>query len=71
MWKRKSLFIICAVTMVKPEKRREADPQVVINLWTAVYYIKQQKQIPNIERVVRYMVREYGMSKQDCQNQLG
>ena len=59
-----------SVAMVKPVKRRQADPQVVINLWTAVSYIKQQKQIPNIERVVRYMEREHGLKKTECDRQL-
>ncbi|KAK2154053.1 hypothetical protein LSH36_278g03018 [Paralvinella palmiformis] len=48
--------------MVCPVRRRKALPSTVINLCTGIRYIRQQKQIPNIERISRYMQREHSVS---------
>ena len=56
--------------MVRAVKRRCADPQIVLQLWNAVQYIRQQKQIPNAERIGRYMLREHEVSVSHTDKQL-
>lgn len=51
-------------------KRRQACPQTVLHLWDAIAYIKQQKQIPNFERLSAYMKRVYNLSPTDLERQL-
>ncbi|GFR14163.1 zinc finger MYND domain-containing protein 11 [Trichonephila clavata] len=51
-------------------KRREACPQTVIHLWDAIAYIKQQKQIPNFDRLAAYMKRVYLLNATEVQEQL-
>ena len=43
--------------MVGPVQRRKSSPAVVQQLWAGIQLIRSQKQIPNIERLVRYMTR--------------
>eukprot|EP00058_Branchiostoma_floridae_P009621 XP_002595109.1 hypothetical protein BRAFLDRAFT_60138 [Branchiostoma floridae] len=57
--------------MVRPVKRRSADPQVVKQLWNAIGHIREQKQIANIERITKYMGREYEISNRETVKQLG
>ncbi|KAF8797288.1 Zinc finger MYND domain-containing protein 11 [Argiope bruennichi] len=51
-------------------KRRQACPQTVLHLWDAIAYIKQQKQIPNFERLSAYMKRVYNLNPSDLERQL-
>ena len=51
--------------MVHLVKMREAEPVVVQKLWLAILYIRAQKQIPNNERVNRFMMREHEMSEEE------
>ena len=45
--------------MVQLVSHRRTDPQIVRKLWDAIAYIRQQKQISNIERIQRYLSREH------------
>lgn len=56
--------------MVRPVKRRQAPAKVVTQLLTSISLIRQQKQIPNLDRISRYMNREYNMSNAECRRQL-
>ncbi|GIY48939.1 zinc finger MYND domain-containing protein 11 [Caerostris darwini] len=51
-------------------KRRQACPQTVLHLWDAIAYIRQQKQIPNFERLSAYMKRVYSLNPPDVERQL-
>jgi hypothetical protein len=51
-------------------KRRLAPPKVVVQLWEAVNLVRQQKQIPNIERLAKYVGREYGMKPAELDEHL-
>ena len=48
--------------MVRPTRRRQADAATVLRLWRAVDYIRSQKQIPNQERLGRYMNRNHDIT---------
>ncbi|XP_048754240.1 zinc finger MYND domain-containing protein 11-like isoform X1 [Ostrea edulis] len=48
--------------MVRPVKRRNSSVMYTKYLIEAIKYIRYQKQIPNIERISRYMNREYGLA---------
>lgn len=56
--------------MVHPVKQRQATVVQTKQLLEAVSYIRQQKQIPNVDRICRYMQREYKISYAECQRQL-
>ncbi|XP_025096070.1 zinc finger MYND domain-containing protein 11-like isoform X1 [Pomacea canaliculata] len=56
--------------MVRPEKRRQAPVAIARKLLEAVSYIRQQKQIPNLERITKYMQRVYDMGANECRRQL-
>ncbi|KAL3832661.1 hypothetical protein ACJMK2_024284 [Sinanodonta woodiana] len=56
--------------MVQATKRRQANVQRVQQLQTAISYIRQQKQISNLERLIKYMHREHGIGKADTERQL-
>lgn len=47
--------------MVVLKCKRRADPVIVQQLWTGISYIRQQKQIPNTERLTKYMQRVHNM----------
>ena len=49
--------------MVGPIERRRASPALVQQLWAAVNAIRGQKQIPNQERIVRYVIRNQELAK--------
>ncbi len=51
-------------------KRRQGCPQTVLHLWDAIAYIRQQKQIPNFERLSAYMKRVYNLNPPDLERQL-
>ena len=51
--------------MVQPVKMRQSDPVVVQKLWSAILFIRAQKQIPNNERVLRYMTREHDLNEDE------
>ncbi|XP_054712377.1 zinc finger MYND domain-containing protein 11-like [Uloborus diversus] len=50
--------------------RRISCPQTVLHLWDAIAYIRQQKQIPNRERLQVYMRRVYNLEPADFSKQL-
>ena len=56
--------------MVRPQKRRLANPQTVQIIGAAISYIKQQKQIPNLDRICKYMKRETEMRTSEVDLQL-
>ena len=58
--------------MVRPEPlvRRQADPQIVQKLWTSIASIRAQKQVANLERLVRHMQREYNLAVEEVEKQL-
>ncbi len=56
--------------MTERVQRRQTTPNTAIRLWTAIAYIRQQKQIPNQERVERYMQREHELTVEETKNQL-
>ncbi|XP_022257938.1 zinc finger MYND domain-containing protein 11-like [Limulus polyphemus] len=55
---------------MKVMKRRLACPQTVQHIWDAVEYIRQQKQIPNFNRISSYMSRKYNLKGSDLERQL-
>ena len=56
--------------MVKPEVRRQNDILITQKIWSAITVIRQQKQIPNLERISRHLEREYGMKEEDIAHYL-
>ncbi|CAH1788122.1 unnamed protein product [Owenia fusiformis] len=56
--------------MVRPIRRRWCQPPIAEKFWKAIIYIRQQKQIPNNERICRYMMREHEMTKSECETEL-
>ena len=51
-------------------KRRIASTETIHHLWDAIVYVRQQKQIPNFERISNYMRRRHNLLHSDLQNQL-
>lgn len=51
-------------------KRRQGCPQTALHLWDAIAYIRQQKQIPNFDRLSAYMKRVYNLNPPDLERQL-
>lgn len=56
--------------MVRPVKRRNSSVAYTKYLIEAIKYIRHQKQIPNVDRISRYMNREYGLSDQFVEKHL-
>jgi len=58
--------------MVRPTPvcRRQADPLMVQKLWTAINFIRSQKQVANTDRIERYMQREYSVTPEEIERQL-
>ena len=56
--------------MVRPVKRRSTPVITAIQLLDAVIYIRQQKQIPNLERLYRYMHRWHDISEKDTEKHI-
>ncbi|KAJ8314082.1 hypothetical protein KUTeg_008643 [Tegillarca granosa] len=56
--------------MVRPVKRRYSSVAHAKYLLGAVSYIRQQKQVPNLDRITRYMNREHGVGKHETEKQL-
>jgi len=46
--------------------RRASDPRAVQQLWTAIRFVRAQKQIANEERIIRHVRREHGDSVADA-----
>jgi len=59
-------------SMVRPTPvcRRQADPLMVQKLWTAINFVRSQKQVANMERIERYMQREYSVTQDEVERQL-
>ncbi|XP_070566470.1 zinc finger MYND domain-containing protein 11-like isoform X2 [Ptychodera flava] len=57
--------------MPRVVKRRQASPLILQQLWEAIGVIREQKQIANLERISKYMNREYDYSPKETQRQLG
>ena len=58
------LSVPAADTMVGPVQRRKSSPAVVQQLWAGIQLVRSQKQIPNVDRLVRYMTRNQGKETQ-------
>ena len=58
--------------MVRPVPvcRREADPLMVQKLWTAITFVRSQKQVANTDRIARYLQREYNVTQDEVERQL-
>ncbi|XP_071505214.1 zinc finger MYND domain-containing protein 11-like [Diadema antillarum] len=56
--------------MVKTVKRRMSDPQVILQLWEAITFIRQQRQVANMERIVAFMSKHYSCSAKETQRQI-
>ncbi|KAK9500243.1 hypothetical protein O3M35_001537 [Rhynocoris fuscipes] len=52
-------------------RRRMSCPQVVQQLWDAVKVIRYQRQVPNLERIVKYMNRVHSVNEEEVTRQLG
>ncbi|XP_013791360.2 zinc finger MYND domain-containing protein 11-like, partial [Limulus polyphemus] len=55
---------------MKIVKKRVACPQTVQHIWEAILYIRQQKQIPNFNRISSYMRRKYNLKGNELEQQL-
>ncbi|CAI6371186.1 unnamed protein product [Macrosiphum euphorbiae] len=51
-------------------RRRISCPLAVQQLWDAVTVIRFQRQVPDIDRITKYMTKIYNMSKEDVERQL-
>ncbi|XP_071803030.1 zinc finger MYND domain-containing protein 11-like [Asterias amurensis] len=51
-------------------KRRMSDPQIVQQLWEAITAIRKQKQVANLDRIIKYMSREHRVLAKETQQQL-
>jgi len=60
------------LSMVRPTPvcRRQADPLMVQKLWTAINFIRSQRQVANTDRIERYMQREYSVKQDETERQL-
>ena len=47
--------------MVQPTRRRESNPDMVQKLWESIAYIRHQKQIPNLDRIAKYILRVHNI----------
>ncbi|KAK3108848.1 hypothetical protein FSP39_017157 [Pinctada imbricata] len=56
--------------MVRPVKRRHSSVLHTKHLIDAIKAIRYQKQIPNIERIARYMNREHGLRQTETEKHL-
>ncbi|XP_021340240.1 zinc finger MYND domain-containing protein 11-like isoform X1 [Mizuhopecten yessoensis] len=56
--------------MVRPTKRRYTNVLHAKHLLDAVNFVRQQKQIPNIERVARYMKRMHNHTQYETEKQM-
>ncbi|XP_052808548.1 zinc finger MYND domain-containing protein 11-like isoform X2 [Mya arenaria] len=56
--------------MVQPVKRRQANVRRVQQLLEGIAYIRSQKQLTNLDRLSRYMEREYEVSSTETERQL-
>ncbi|ESO10085.1 hypothetical protein HELRODRAFT_109431 [Helobdella robusta] len=50
--------------------KRKSDPRILQKLWTVINNIRLQKQVANVERIVRSMVREYDIKSSEVEDQL-
>ncbi|XP_038045013.1 zinc finger MYND domain-containing protein 11-like isoform X2 [Patiria miniata] len=50
--------------------RRLSDPHIVQQLWEAVTAIRNQKQVANLDRILKFMKREYSVIAKETQQQL-
>uniref|UniRef100_A0A3B3SNY0 Zinc finger, MYND-type containing 11 n=1 Tax=Paramormyrops kingsleyae TaxID=1676925 RepID=A0A3B3SNY0_9TELE len=57
--------------MSRVVKKRQADPKVVQNIWTAIEVIRNQKQIANMDRISKYLSRVFGVHPKETARQLG
>ena len=52
------------------EVRRHSEPIIIKQLWAAINYIRQQKQIANMDRICKFMLREYVMGSDEVERHL-
>lgn len=66
-----SIFcLFLALKMVRPVKRRHSSVVKAKALVHAIRYIRQQKQIPNLDRIQKYMIRVYDTKPAETEKQL-
>lgn len=51
-------------------KRRLASTETINHLWDAIVSVRQQRQIPNLERISNYMRRKHNITPTDLTKQL-
>ncbi|XP_054712661.1 zinc finger MYND domain-containing protein 11-like [Uloborus diversus] len=51
-------------------KRRIASTETIQHLWDAIVYVRQQKQVPNLERIANYMRRKHHISPEELEKQI-
>lgn len=56
--------------MVQTLCKRKADPQIVQKLWLAINNIRSQKQVANLDRICRSMMRDHDLKASDVELQL-
>ncbi|XP_063421002.1 zinc finger MYND domain-containing protein 11-like [Mytilus trossulus] len=64
------LVNIPSLKMVRPVKRRHSSVVKAKALVHAIRYIRQQKQIPNLDRIQKYMIRVYDTKPAETEKQL-
>ncbi|XP_064188737.1 zinc finger MYND domain-containing protein 11-like isoform X3 [Anguilla rostrata] len=56
--------------MSRVMKKRQADPNVVQHVWSAIEVIRNQKQIANMDRISKYLSRVFGVHPKETARQL-
>ncbi|KAI1891290.1 hypothetical protein AGOR_G00142260 [Albula goreensis] len=56
--------------MSRVVRKRQADPQVVQHVWSAIEVIRNQKQIANMDRISKYLSRVFGVHPKETARQL-
>ncbi|RZF42237.1 hypothetical protein LSTR_LSTR004386 [Laodelphax striatellus] len=52
-------------------RRRVSDPQITQQLWDAIKTIRYQRQVPDIDRIAKYMLKTYNVNHEEVVRQLG
>lgn len=64
-----AFFLAQAINMTVI-KRRVASTETIHHIWDAIVYVRQQKQITNLERISNYLRRKHKISPENLQQQL-
>ena len=65
-----TMMSINRCAMVRPVKRRHSSVIQTKHLIDAIKSIRYQKQIPNVERINKYMNREFGLRQSETEKHL-